>query len=194
MDKDLEIKQIIEYANSIQQPRSNFQLKNFVMGQHDTEPMQFYQLCIEISELYYNISVAELELEKMKIKKSFLDESDNPIDKIDSKIIQINIDKTSNVIDASKSEFQFLISEYKKFEKKYSRKDIEDNQLSYWKSRLQRQAALEQVAVSTSQSEHFNSLRQIGLISVSNGNISWNDRQIQNDELLEIEQNSDDII
>ena len=187
LEKINEFKDIILHAKSIQQPRSNFQLTNFVLGQHDTEPMKFYQLCLEITELFHNIEVTELELEKLKIRKNILIKSDNEIDKIDAKIIQLNIDKTESIINSSKNELLFLINLYQNFPKKYSREDIENDQFNYWNARLKRQAILEQVAVSTSQSEHFNSMRQIGLISVSEGKVSWNNKEIKENKVFEIE-------
>jgi hypothetical protein len=167
------VQDIISHAYSVQQPRSNFQLEKFVLGQHDSEPMQFYQLCIEISESAYHLRIAALELEKMYIRLNDLLKSNDRIDQIDAKIMQVNIEKTESVVSASIAEFNTLLKLYDSFSKKYTREDIENDQETYWVSRLRRQAALEEISVSTSQSEHFNSLRQVGLLKVTDNEISW---------------------
>jgi hypothetical protein len=169
---DKGIEKIIKHAQSIQQPRSNFQLEKFVIGQHETSQMQFYQTCIEIIEGYFNLKIAKLEVEKMKIREHALRNSSDPIDQIDAQIISLGISKTESVIKGSENELARLVDLYNSFPIKYTRQDIELDQDVYWAERLQRQAALEQVSVSTSQSEHFNSLRQVGLLNVSKGVIS----------------------
>ena len=45
----------------MQQPRSRFQLEHFVLGQHDTDQMRYYQTVIEINGLLHNYKVAEIE-------------------------------------------------------------------------------------------------------------------------------------
>lgn len=170
MDKNIEkkLETAVAYSRKIQQPRSNFQIKNFVVGQHETDEMQFYQTCLEISEGYFNLKIAELELEKLKLKKEEFLSSEDEVDKIDAKIASLAIERLEGTVQASKKELIYLLEIYNSFEVKYTREEIENNQYIYWQERLHRQATLEQVAVSTAQSEHFNSLRQIGLIDVSN--------------------------
>jgi hypothetical protein len=44
----------------IQQPRSRFQLERFVLGQHPTPEMQYYQTCIELQDMLYKYKLAEI--------------------------------------------------------------------------------------------------------------------------------------
>ena len=48
----------------VQQPRSRYQLIHFVLGQHDTPEMQFYQLCIELQDMGYKLRIAQLNVRK----------------------------------------------------------------------------------------------------------------------------------
>ena len=50
---------ISEAIAEIQQPRSRYQIVHFVLGQHDTPEMQFYQLIQEIQSTCHTIRVAE---------------------------------------------------------------------------------------------------------------------------------------
>ena len=59
---------ITEAISEIQQPRSRYQLINFVIGQHDTPEMRFYQLMLELQDTNYKIGVAEIGLKKAAIE------------------------------------------------------------------------------------------------------------------------------
>ena len=51
---------ITEAIAEIQQPRSRFQLVHFVVGQHDTPEMRFYQLCLELQDMGYKLRIAQI--------------------------------------------------------------------------------------------------------------------------------------
>ena len=48
----------------IQQPRSRYQLIHFVIGQHDTPEMRYYQLMLELQDTGYKLRLAEIGLKK----------------------------------------------------------------------------------------------------------------------------------
>lgn len=43
----------------VQQPRSRFQLERFVLGQHATLEMQYYQVCLELQDTLHKIRINE---------------------------------------------------------------------------------------------------------------------------------------
>jgi hypothetical protein len=49
----------------IQQPRSRFQLERFVLGQHATPEMQYYQVCLELQDMLYKYKLAEINQKKI---------------------------------------------------------------------------------------------------------------------------------
>ena len=53
---------IEEAIEAVQQPRSRYQMEHFVLGQHDTIEMQFYQLCVELQNLRHNFRVIQTSL------------------------------------------------------------------------------------------------------------------------------------
>ena len=58
--------EITEAIQAIQQPRSRFQIENFVLGQHDTIEMQFYQLCLELQMLMHSYETSEISERNLK--------------------------------------------------------------------------------------------------------------------------------
>lgn len=184
---------ILDHAYSLQRSRTDFQIEHFVLGQHDTKPMQFHQVCMEIVELSYNIRIGVLELEKMSVRRQRLLESNDPVDALDAQILDISIERSSAVLHGSLDELNSLIACYESFPHKYLRSEIESDQLNYWKNRLVRQAALEESAVSTAHSEHLNSLLQAGILhksmfigSKAQHDSSVNSSTIQDDLAIEM--------
>ena len=48
----------------IQQPRSRYQLVHFVIGQHDTPEMRFYQLMMELQDMGGKLRHVEIAIRK----------------------------------------------------------------------------------------------------------------------------------
>ena len=152
--------------SEIQQARSNFQIENFVINQHDTPEMKYYQTLIELQNLYYTIKIINLQMKKAKIQINDLKKTGNEIDKIDAEIREIEFEQIKVVAIGTVREIEKLLTIYNSFDKKYTREEIEKNQEEYWSKRLHRQAVLELMANgSTAQAGHLESLRQIGIIN-----------------------------
>ena len=70
----------------IQQARTNFQLKHFVVGQHDTSEQQYKQVLLELQEIIFTVKQVDLQNEKTKLEIEQLRSTNNPIDEIDAQI------------------------------------------------------------------------------------------------------------
>ena len=46
----------------VQQPRSRFQLERFVLGQHATDEMRYYQTVIELQDAIYKYKLAVINV------------------------------------------------------------------------------------------------------------------------------------
>jgi hypothetical protein len=122
--------------------RSDYQLKHFVIGQHDTPEMQYRQILLEVKSLVMKIKLAELDVEKKRIKISRL--TDDPLDIIKAKKLELGISITLDALEGARRELDFLLRLAENYQK-YSPQDIEDNQEQYWQARLERQAAIDQM-------------------------------------------------
>jgi hypothetical protein len=124
--------------------RSDYQLRHFVIGQHDTPQMQYRQIILEVKSLVTTIRSAELNVEKMRIKLSRL--SNDPLDQIKAEKHRMNIAITLDLIEAARRELTFFLKVAEEYPA-YTPQDIEDNQSEYWEARLQRQATLDRMSV-----------------------------------------------
>lgn len=160
-------KELIESFSEIQQSRTNFQIDNFVIRQHETAEMQYKQVLIELQEMYYTLKRASLNIKKTEIEIERLRSTNDEIDEIEAQIKELGLEQTRVIGMGSIRELKRLLEIYDSFEHKFSRDEIENLQPEYWNQRLHRQATLEAIGGSQAQAAHLEALRQIGLIKVT---------------------------
>lgn len=173
---------ILDSIAEIQQPRSDFQLEKFVIGQHQTEEMQYYQCVLELQSLYYTIKTVGLEIKKAEIEIARLRKTGDEIDEIDAQIKELGLEQTRTVAIGAFRELQKLIEIYNSFPIKFTRDQIEISQEKYWQKRLVSQAQLEHLGGSQSQANHLKSLSQIGLLSIKDNDILLKTNELENKE------------
>ena len=120
----------------IQQSRSNFQLERFVLGQHLTPEMQYYQLLLEIQDLNFKHKNALIEREISEKKIAKLEASNDEIKLLKAKQRKLGLDQLNLAILGTERELNHLLTIWNSFEHKYSREEIEAAQPEYWKARL----------------------------------------------------------
>lgn len=157
--------ELLSAFSEVQQARSNFQIDHFVIGQHDTDEMRYYQTLIELQSLYYTMRIVNLQVKKIKAEIASLRSSNDEIKLIDAQIKELELEQLLTAAIGTVREVEKLVAVYQSFPHKYTREEIEAGQEEYWHKRLYRQAALEATAGgSTAQAAHLDSLRQIGVI------------------------------
>ena len=165
--EDIVTADILNSIKEIQQPRSRFQLEHFVLNQHDTEEMRFYQCVLEIQNMRTTLRIVKLEMEKQKIEIQKLKESNDPIDALDAQIKEISLEESETVLFGTIREFHHLIDLYYSFPKKYTREEIDTLQPVYWTKRLVRQVELDNLGNrGTVNPAHLDALRQIGQLDI----------------------------
>jgi hypothetical protein len=149
--------EIVATFAEVNQPRSRFQLKNFVVNAHPTPEMQYYQIITEIQALYYNIKEVSLDLQKKQIEIDRLRQTGDEIDEIEAQIKELGIEQTKVVGVGAFRELEVLL-ELKSQYPEYTRNEIEQGQGEYWGLRLEQQnIAPNQQAINQTKQE----LRQI---------------------------------
>lgn len=133
-------------ADTIIPSRSRYQLRQFVIGQHDTPAMQWRQVLIEGQDMAYKIRLAELSLKKTRIEINKLLSTGDPIDAIDAEEKQVGMVLTERTLAGARIELQWL-QEIAEEIGPYTFEEIEADQPNYWVKRLQRQADLDVLAV-----------------------------------------------
>ena len=153
---------IAEAIAEIQQPRSRYQLIHFVIGQHDTPEMRFYQLCLELQDMGYKLRVAQLAVRKGEIEIARLLETGDELDALEAEEKQVGLEQTRIVMGGAEREIAVLTDLFDESQK-FTRDEIEHAQPEYWQKRLTRQTNLQIMSGSVGWAQ-LDSMRQIGLL------------------------------
>jgi hypothetical protein len=156
------MKNITEALLEIQQPRSRYQLIHFVIGQHDTPEMRFYQLMLELQDTGYKLRLAEIGIKKGEIEIARLLETGDEIDALDAEEKRLGMEQTRLAMQGALREQAILEDIFDSCEH-YTRDEIEHAQPEYWQKRLTRQTNL-QIMSGGVQWAQLDSMRQIGLL------------------------------
>ena len=108
----------------IQQPRSRYQLERFVLGQHDTVEMQFYQCVIELNDTLRKYRLAEVSKVRMEREIARLEESDDEDADLDLAEKKIEYDFFLGVMRGGERELLCLLDIYKQIPH-FSRDEID---------------------------------------------------------------------
>jgi hypothetical protein len=126
----------------IKQARSRFQLERFVVGQHDTAEMRFYQICLELEVVEHALAVSRLHARKLRVEIGRLRATGDEIDDIDADVKQLELESMSLSILAQEREAAILRDLFDE-SPKFTRDEIERAQPEYWRARLLRQTVLQ---------------------------------------------------
>ena len=129
----------------IQQSRSRYQLEKFVIGQHDSPEMQYYQLCLEANTTMGAIQETELRIEKLKAEAEELRETGKKSDAIEAKIKELQIPNLETQLIGQRRELDFMEELFSQYPT-YTREDIEKAQPDYWRQRLMRVGEMQMLA------------------------------------------------
>ena len=151
---------IAEAVAEIQQPRSRYQLIHFVIGQHDTPEMRFYQLCLELQDTGSKLRMAELAVKKARIEIARLLETGDELDAVEAEEKRVGLEQTLIVMGGAEREMAILTELFDESQK-FTRDEIEHAQPEYWEKRLTRQTNLQLMSGGVQWSQ-LDSLRQIG--------------------------------
>jgi len=153
---------IHEAIAEVQQPRSRFQLVHFVIGQHDTAEMRFYQTVIELQDMGLKLRLAQLNVRKTEIEIERLLATGDELDAIEAEEKQVGLEQTQIVMRGAERELAILTDLFDESQK-FTRDEIEHAQPEYWQKRLTRQTNLQLMAGGV-QWAQLDSLRQAGLL------------------------------
>jgi hypothetical protein len=148
----------------VQQPRSRFQIEKFVVGQHLTSEMQYYQVCLEIQDLLYKYKLAEINLKKTELKKSRLRSTGDELDALEADELELDQHQTNLALLGAKRELAHLIDIWSNFEIKFSREQIESAQPEYWKARLTSNARAMISGGAGINPSHLEAMNQAGIL------------------------------
>lgn len=134
-----------EAMREITQSRSNYQLEKFVVGQHHTPEMQYYQLVLEASALTNSLKNVKLQIKKLDAEITELNSTGKKSDEVEAEIKQLSIFDLEHSIIGAERELKYLTQLFDQYPK-FTRQEIESAQKEYWETRLTRTAQFQMLS------------------------------------------------
>jgi hypothetical protein len=148
----------------VQQPRSRFQLERFVLGQHATPEMQYYQTCIELQDAIHKYKIAVLSVKKTELKIAQLRSTGKEMDELKAQTRELELSQTRLAMLGAKREMEHLVEIFDSFQHKYTRAEIEAAQPEYWQARLTNNAKAMLMGGSSVNAAHIEAMEQAGVL------------------------------
>jgi hypothetical protein len=148
----------------IQQPRSRFQLERFVLGQHATPEMQYFQTLIELQDLFYKHKLTVIQQKKAELKISKLRSSGDELDELKAQELELGLEQTKLAVIGVQREIAHLVEIWNSFDKRYTREEIEATQPDYWQARLTNNAKAMLMGGSGVNYAHIEAMEQAGVL------------------------------
>jgi hypothetical protein len=148
----------------IQQPRSRFQLERFVLGQHATPEMQYYQVCLELQDMIYKYKLAEITTQKAQIKINKLRATGDELDELKAQEIELGLENSKYAVIGAQRELAHLIDIWETFQHKFTRAEIETAQPDYWQARLTNNAKAMLMGGASVNPAHIEAMEQAGVL------------------------------
>ena len=161
---DQAIGELKEAFDAIQQPRPDYVLEKFVVGQHDTNPQRYMQCVLEMQIKYDAIRRARLTRKKLLLQIAKLEGDGSQIDLIDADLKRIDIEAQDRAMLGAVREFEALYRIWQGFDKRYTRAELNAAQEEYWHKRLTRQANHDIEATGRVGVGNLEALEQAGLV------------------------------
>ena len=156
--------QIEKAIAEVQQPRSRFQLERFVLGQHATPEMQYYQVCLELQDTLYKYKLAEINKKKTDLKIERLRSTGDELDELKAQEIELAQSQTRYAVIGAQRELAHLIDIWDTFQHKYTREEIEAAQPDYWQARLSNNARAMLMGGQSVNPAHIEAMEQAGVL------------------------------
>jgi len=148
----------------VQQPRSRFQLEKFVLGQHATPEMRYYQTVIELQDAIYKYKLAVINVKKSELKIERLKSTGDELDRLKAEELELGLAQTSFAMMGAEREMKHLIEIFESFNHKFSREEIEAAQPDYWQARLTNNAKAMLMGGSSVNASHIEAMEQAGVL------------------------------
>lgn len=154
----------------IQQPRSDFALEHFVVGQHDTEPARYAQCVLELQIKYNAIRRGQIKQQIVEIEIKRLVVSNDEIKALEAQEKAIDLEDLELAMSGAFREFSALYAIWKSFETQYTHEELQGAQVEYWHKRLEKQANQDLAATGRIGVGNQDALAQIGIDATGENN------------------------
>jgi hypothetical protein len=149
--------------DAIQQPRTEFQLRHFVVGQHETAGQQWAQCVLEIQNKLSTLALAAIDRKIAETKIANLKRRNTEIANLKAAKLGIELQQLAWAETGARRELAALIKIMDSFGRDWSRDQLDTEQSDYWRRRLARQASQDLTATGRIGIGNQDAMRMIGL-------------------------------
>jgi hypothetical protein len=163
----------------VQQSRSQFQIEKFVIGQHPTKEMQYYQVCIELQDMIYKYKYATIQIaihnEKIKKYRS----KDDTVSNLKALKEELDLEQLQVTMVGAEREMLNLMAIWESFDHKFSRAEIETAQPQYWKERFTNNARAMLSSGTGINPSHLEAMDQAGVLDAFVAEIELEKKELE---------------
>jgi hypothetical protein len=157
---------LIAAFDEIQMPRSEYELRKFVIESQDTPAKAYAHCVLELSNKYDNLRLANIDVQIKEHEIADLEAKGDKIAMLEAQKKRIELEQTNRARLGALREFEALYRIWNEFEHKYTRAEIDADQPEYWSRRISRQANNDMVATGRVSPSNVDALHMIGKASV----------------------------
>jgi hypothetical protein len=157
---------LIAAFDEIQMPRSEYELRKFVIESQDTPAKAYAHCVLELSNKYDNLRLANIDVQIKEHEIADLEVKGDKISMLEAQKKRIELEQTNRARLGALREFEALYRIWNEFEHKYTRAEIDADQPEYWNRRISRQANNDMVATGRVSPSNVDALHMIGKASV----------------------------
>lgn len=148
---------LFQAFEAVSQPRSDYQIRKFVVGEHETPERQYLQVVTEIQRKVSSLRRAVIDRRK---KEAQLRTETNEDEK---EILQIDLDDMNFAITGAMREFNTLYGIYQGLPQ-FTAQELQDAEEGYWIRRLIRQSQVDIDSFGQVGPGNMDALRQAGIV------------------------------
>ena len=157
---------LIKAFDEIQMPRTEYELRKFIIESQDTEIKAYAHCVLELSNKYDALRFANIDVQIKEHEIAELEEKKDTISMLEASKKRIELEQTNRARVGALREFEALYRIWQEFPKKYTRAEIDADQPMYWDKRISRQANNDMISTGRVSTSNLDALRMIGKASV----------------------------
>lgn len=167
MEHNIELhNDLIAAFDEIQMPRTEYELRKFVIESQDTPAKAYAHCVLELSNKYDNLRLANIDVQIKEHEIAELEAKKDKISKLEAHKKRIELEQTNRARVGALREFEALYRIWHEFPHKYTRAEIDADQPEYWDKRIARQANNDMISSGRVSASNVDALRMIGKASV----------------------------
>lgn len=148
---------------AIAMARPPYVLEKFVVGNHDHPAQQWAHCVLEMRIKYDALRRAKISREMLQAEIKQLESSGDEEDGLKADLKRIDIEEQDRAVLGAMREFEALYEIYQRFERRYSREELNGFQIEYWQARITRQANQDLLSTGRISEANLEALQNVGL-------------------------------